>query len=316
MTGGGIGGARHALTAPADAPRLDLFVATALDVSRTQAATLIATGCVTVNGAAERASYRPASGDQVVVEIAPTTGRPVTAEDIPLVIAYEDEDVLVVDKPAGMVVHPAPGNWSGTLLNGLLALDPKAVSLPRAGIVHRLDKDTSGLMVIARTRAVMDALVHLIAEREVSRQYVALAHRPWVGPNAREVAEPIGRDPRNRLRMAVVNLEHQSGKTAKTRFELLQNAEKGCWLRCTLFTGRTHQIRVHAAHMGHPLVADDVYGGSAAAAMSRQALHADRLAFKHPVTGEAMALSAPLPADMKLALENWGLGYNGSKWDL
>ena len=299
--------------------RLDRALAELVpEFSRSYLQQLIETGAV-VQG--QRPLTKPAmkvkAGDQGVIELRPTPqSQAFKPESMALETVFVDEYLRVINKPAGLVVHPAPGNWSGTLLNGLLALDPKAVSLPRAGIVHRLDKDTSGLMMIARTRAVMDALVHLIAEREVSRQYVALAHRPWVGPNAREVAEPIGRDPRNRLRMAVVNLEHQSGKTAKTRFELLQNAEKGCWLRCTLFTGRTHQIRVHAAHMGHPLVADDVYGGSAAAAMSRQALHADRLAFKHPVTGEAMALSAPLPADMKLALENWGLGYNGSKWDL
>ena len=299
--------------------RLDRALAELVpEFSRSYLQQLIETGAV-VQG--QRPLTKPAmkvkAGDHGLIELRPTPqSQAFKPEVMELETVFVDEHLRVISKPAGLVVHPAPGNWSGTLLNGLLALDPKAVSLPRAGIVHRLDKDTSGLMVIARTRQVMDALVHLIAEREVSRQYVALAHRPWVGPNAREVTEPIGRDPRNRLRMAVVNLEHQSGKTAKTRFELLQNAEKGCWLRCTLFTGRTHQIRVHAAHMGHPLVADDVYGGSAAAAMSRQALHADRLAFKHPVTGEAMALSAPLPADMKLALENWGLGYNGSKWDL
>ena len=299
--------------------RLDRALAELVpEFSRSYLQQLIETGAV-VQG--QRPLTKPAmkvkAGDHGVIELRPTPqSQAFKPETMTLETVFVDEHLRVINKPAGLVVHPAPGNWRGTLLNGLLALDPKAVSLPRAGIVHRLDKDTSGLMVIARTRQVMDALVHLIAEREVSRQYVALAHRPWVGPNAREVTEPIGRDPRNRLRMAVVNLEHQSGKTAKTRFELLQNAEKGCWLRCTLFTGRTHQIRVHAAHMGHPLVADDVYGGSAAAAMSRQALHADRLAFKHPVTGEAMALSAPLPADMKLALENWGLGYNGSKWDL
>lgn len=299
--------------------RLDRALAELVpEFSRSYLQQLIETGAV-VQG--QRPLTKPAmkvkAGDHGLIELRPTPqSQAFKPEAMALETVFVDEYLRVIHKPAGLVVHPAPGNWSGTLLNGLLALDPKAVSLPRAGIVHRLDKDTSGLMVIARTRQVMDALVHLIAEREVSRQYVALAHRPWVGPNTREVTEPIGRDPRNRLRMAVVNLEYQSGKTAKTRFELLQNAEKGCCLRCILFTGRTHQIRVHAAHMGHPLVADDVYGGSAAAAMSRQALHADRLAFKHPVTGEAMAFSAPLPADMKLALENWGLGYNGGKWDL
>jgi 23S rRNA pseudouridine1911/1915/1917 synthase len=301
------------------ASRLDRALAELVpEFSRSYLQQLIESGAV-LQG--ERPLTKPAmkvkAGEHGVIELRPTPqSQAFKPEAMALETVFVDEHLRVINKPAGLVVHPAPGNWSGTLLNGLLALDPKALSLPRAGIVHRLDKDTSGLMLIARTRAAMDALVHLIAEREVSRQYVALAHRPWVGAKAKEVEEAIGRDPRNRLRMAVVNLEHQHGKTAKTRFELIQNAEKGCWLRCILFTGRTHQIRVHAAHMGHPLVADEVYGGSAAATMSRQALHAYRLAFKHPVTGEAMAFSAPLPADMKLALENWGLGYNETKWDL
>jgi 23S rRNA pseudouridine1911/1915/1917 synthase len=299
--------------------RLDRALAELVpEFSRSYLQQLIETGAVVQD---QRPLTKPAmkvkAGDHGLIELRPTPqSQAFKPEAMALETVFVDEHLRIINKPAGLVVHPAPGNWSGTLLNGLLALDLKAVSLPRAGIVHRLDKDTSGLMVVARTRQVMDALVHLIAEREVSRQYVALAHRPWVGSKAREVTEPIGRDPRNRLRMAVVNLEHQIGKTAKTRFDLLQNAEKGCFLRCTLFTGRTHQIRVHAAHIGHPLVADEVYGGSTAAAMTRQALHAERLAFTHPVTGEAMAFNALLPADLTLALENWGLGYNGSKRDL
>ncbi|MEQ1659034.1 MAG: RluA family pseudouridine synthase, partial [Hylemonella sp.] len=216
-------------------------------------------------------------------------------------------------KPAGLVVHPAPGNWRGTLLNGLLAHDAKAAQLPRAGIVHRLDKDTSGLMVVARTRTTMDALVKLIAAREVSRQYLALAQQPWSGPVRREVEAAIGRDPRNRLRMAVVDLLRQPGKPAKTTFELLYNAAQGCWLRCTLHTGRTHQIRVHAASIGHPLLADTLYGGAPAAGMSRQALHAWRLAFTHPVSGRELVFKAALPQDMREALADWGVGYNAQQ---
>jgi 23S rRNA pseudouridine1911/1915/1917 synthase len=216
----------------------------------------------------------------------------------------------VLNKPPGLVVHPAPGNWSGTLLNGLLARDAGAMVLPRAGIVHRLDKDTSGLMVVARTRAAMDALVQKIAAREVSRQYVALAHRSWGAGGPRHVAEPIGRDPRNRLRMAVVD----TGKPAATTFELLQDAEEGCWVRATLQTGRTHQIRVHMAHIGHPLVADELYGGAAAAGLARQALHAFRLGFEHPMTGAPLEFHAPLPADLRDALKAWGLKYNDSEW--
>jgi 23S rRNA pseudouridine1911/1915/1917 synthase len=225
-------------------------------------------------------------------------------------VVFEDEHLLVIDKPAGLVVHPAPGNWSGTLLNGLLARDSQAMLLPRAGIVHRLDKDTSGLMVVARTRATMDALVGKIAAREVSRQYVALAHRQWGGARVRHVDAPIGRDPRNRLRMAVVD----SGKPATTTFELLQEAEAGCWVRATLGTGRTHQIRVHMAHIGHPLVADELYGGAPAGGLARQALHAYRLAFDHPVSGRALEFHAPLPADLRQALGLWSLRYNDPEW--
>jgi 23S rRNA pseudouridine1911/1915/1917 synthase len=206
-----------------------------------------------------------------------------------------------------MVVHPAAGNWSGTLLNALLGRDARAALLPRAGIVHRLDKDTSGLLVVARSRPAMDALVAAIAARQVHREYLALAHRAWGGAEHREVDAAIGRDTRQRLRMAVVDLDRQPGKPAQTVFELLQNVEHGCLLRCLLRTGRTHQIRVHAAHIRHPLVGDALYGGMPAAGMVRQALHARRLAFAHPLTGQAMDFQAPLPADMVAALSEWGL---------
>jgi 23S rRNA pseudouridine1911/1915/1917 synthase len=205
------------------------------------------------------------------------------------------------------VVHPAPGNWSGTLLNGLLAMDDQAALLPRAGIVHRLDKDTSGLMLVARSRLGMDALVRMIAQRQVSREYLALAHKPWQGSSAREIDAPIGRDPRHRLRMAVVDLTRHAGKPAQTAVELLQQSAQGCLLRCSLRTGRTHQIRVHLALIGHPLLADELYGGAQAAGMSRQALHAYRLALQHPVTGKSLALRAPLPDDLRQALVQWGM---------
>ncbi len=233
-------------------------------------------------------------------------------EAMPIEVVYEDAHLRVINKPAGLVVHPAPGNWRGTLLNGLLALDPLAAEVPRAGIVHRLDKDTSGLMVVARTRQTMDALVHQIAAREVHRQYLALAHKAWTGPSSLKVEAPIGRDPANRLRMAVVDLSYQSGKTAATTFRLLDQNGLGCLVHCTLHTGRTHQIRVHMAHVGHPLVADAVYGGSQTAGMARQALHAWRLAFVHPITGQSIDLTSALPADMAQALSVWGLSYNAS----
>jgi 23S rRNA pseudouridine1911/1915/1917 synthase len=228
-----------------------------------------------------------------------------------LEIVHLDDHLIVINKPSGLVVHPAPGNWSGTLLNGLIAYDPRVVNLPRAGIVHRLDKDTSGLMVVARTRAVMDALVQSIAAREVGRQYLALAHGTWVGSGSRVVDAPIGRDPRNRLRMTVVDLDRNSGKVARTSIELLANCDRGCLVRCTLHTGRTHQIRVHMASIHHPLVADTLYGGEAAAGMQRQALHAYQLAFVHPVTQQSMLFRTGLPEDMSHAIERWGLRYNG-----
>jgi 23S rRNA pseudouridine1911/1915/1917 synthase len=296
--------------------RLDRALAAVIpEFSRSYLQQLIEAGAVTQNALPlTKPSQRVKAGDRGMIELRPTPqSQAFKPEAMDLAVVFEDEHLLVIDKPAGLVVHPAPGNWSGTLLNGLLGRNAKAASLPRAGIVHRLDKDTSGLMVVARTRGVMDALVRLIAQREVSRQYVALAHKPWTGPANRDVEAAIGRDPRNRLRMAVVDLSRHPGKPAKTRVELLANGAQGCWLRCTLHTGRTHQIRVHLASIGHPLVADELYGGVPAAGMQRQALHAYRLAFTHPVTGAELAFRAPLPQDFRSALEAWGLGYNASQ---
>lgn len=293
--------------------RLDrALVALVPEFSRSYLQQLLEAGAVTLNGApATKPSARVKAGDRGEIELRPTPqSQAFLPEPMALEIVHEDEHLLVINKPAGLVVHPAPGNWRGTLLNGLLARDAQARLLPRAGIVHRLDKDTSGLMVVARTRAAMDALVQRIAAREVSRQYVALAHRPWTGPPRRAVDAAIGRDTRNRLRMAVVDLERHSGKEARTDIELLGNAEQGCWVRCVLHTGRTHQIRVHMASIGHPLVADEVYGGMPAAGMHRQALHAWRLAFDHPATARQLVFTAALPTDMRQALDVWGLRYN------
>jgi 23S rRNA pseudouridine1911/1915/1917 synthase len=228
-------------------------------------------------------------------------------EAMALNLVFEDEHLRIINKPAGLVVHPAPGNWSGTLLNGLLALDDKAVMLPRAGIVHRLDKDTSGLMVVAKTRACMDALVALIAQREVHREYLAVGYRAWNGPRVREVQAAIGRDIRHRLRMAVVDLERVPGKTAHTTLASLDSSDAACLVHCTLHTGRTHQIRVHMAHIGHPLLGDALYAGPMQMGIERQALHAFRLSFAHPVTNKAMHFEAPLAADMQALLAELGL---------
>ncbi|MFT4191123.1 MAG: RluA family pseudouridine synthase [Comamonas sp.] len=300
--------------------RLDRALAEGLpEFSRSYLQQLVEAGLVkkkvkTGAGAgAAKSALKVRAGDEWVVELRPTPqSQAFRPEPMALDIVHCDDHLMVIHKPAGLVVHPAPGNWSGTLLNGLLAADAQAALLPRAGIVHRLDKDTSGLMVVARTRQTMDALVRLIAERQVSRQYLALAHRPWRGASPREVDAAIGRDPANRLRMAVVDLATTPGKTAFTTIEHLASGEAACWVRCTLRTGRTHQIRVHMASLGHPLVADTLYGGAPAAGLTRQALHAWRLAFIHPVTSEPLVFRAALPVDMAAAGRLLVLGYNAS----
>ncbi|WP_435504972.1 RluA family pseudouridine synthase [Variovorax sp. RHLX14] len=293
--------------------RLDRSLAVLVpELSRSYLQQLIEAGAVTLRGrVTTKVSATVRAGEAGTVELRPTPeSQAFKAEPMDLRVVHEDAHLRIIDKPAGLVVHPAPGHWSGTLLNGLLALDPQAARMPRAGIVHRLDRDTSGLMVVARTRATMDALVALIAARDVSRQYLAMAHRPWQGAAARQVDAPIGRDPRNRLRMAVVDLARHPGKTARTLIERLDGHADGVAVRCTLETGRTHQIRVHMASIGHPLVGDALYGGAPAAGLSRQALHAFRLAFVHPMTQEPMTFLSPPPPDMAAAFDTWGLVYN------
>jgi 23S rRNA pseudouridine1911/1915/1917 synthase len=287
------------------------------EFSRSYLQQLIELGAVRINGGVmSKASARVKLGDAGIIELRPTPqSQAFKPQAMALDVVYGDDHLLVINKPAGLVVHPAPGNWSGTLLNGLLALDPKAASLPRAGIVHRLDKDTSGLMVVARTRTVMDALVQRIAQRQVSRQYLAVSPKPWAGAASRVVDAPIGRDPRNRLRMAAVDLTRSPGKVAKTTVELMDTSALGSLVRCTLHTGRTHQIRVHMALLGYPLAADELYGGVCVAGLHRQALHAWRLAFSHPVTAHNMVFTCPLPDDMQSALSQLALSYNQARID-
>jgi 23S rRNA pseudouridine1911/1915/1917 synthase len=293
--------------------RLDrVFAQLVPEFSRSYLQQLIEQGDALLEGrVTTKVSAKVRLGHQIQITLRATPqSQAFVPEAMPIDVVYEDAHLRVINKPAGLVVHPAPGHWGGTLLNGLLALDPKACEVPRAGIVHRLDKDTSGLMVVARTRQAMDALVAQIAAREVHRQYVAIAHQAWSGAERRLVDAAIGRDPANRLRMAVVNLTHQSGKTASTTLDLLAQGERCCLVQCTLHTGRTHQIRVHMAHVGHPLVGDSVYGGAERGGLKRQALHAWRLAFVHPITGIEVDLRSPWPQDMSDALEPLGLRYN------
>lgn len=290
--------------AEARGQRLDVFLAGLVpDFSRSYLKTLVESGMVQIDQSVVlSASKKVLLGQRVAIVLKPTPqSQAFTPEPMNLNIVFEDEHLLVVNKPAGLVVHPAAGNWSGTLMNGLLAHHAGAVDLPRAGIVHRLDKDTSGLMVVGKTIASVTALSRAIAAREVHRQYLALVHGAVQATFT--VDAPIGRDPVTRVRMAVVS----SGKEARTDVECLLSAEIDpdrppiSGVRCTLHTGRTHQIRVHLSHRKHPLVADTLYGGEPALGMERQALHAERLSLIHPIRQESMEWRAALPEDMAQA---------------
>jgi 23S rRNA pseudouridine1911/1915/1917 synthase len=291
--------------------RLDLLVASRADLSRTQAATLIANGNVTVNGAKEKASYRPVAGDVIVIDEPPVTAREILGESIPLKIIFEDEYLLIVDKAAGMVVHPAPGNWTGTLVNALMGrgsdLSP-GTEPDRAGIVHRLDKETSGLLIVAKTERAHRLLSAAIAARRVTRRYAAMI---WghIEADSLTVEKPLARDPRDRKRMAIVN----NGRQARTDFVRLARFGPGDLLRAHLHTGRTHQIRVHLASVGHPIMGDDVYGGGGGRrivglAPKRHFLHAAWLQLNHPITGAPMDIRSPLPDDLKASLRIIGEG--------
>jgi 23S rRNA pseudouridine1911/1915/1917 synthase len=279
--------------------RLDkVLVAMAGEFSRSHLQGLVEQGHVRVGGVVARsASQRVQAGQRIEVELVGTEeSRAFKAEAMLLDIIHEDADLIVVNKPAGLVVHPAAGNWSGTLLNGLLAHHAGASLLPRAGIVHRLDKDTSGLMVVAKTLVAMTALVRAIGERSVHRRYMALCQGE-LAERAFSIEAPIGRDPQSRVRMAVV----AAGKPARTDVERVAVRDGFSAVHCTLHTGRTHQIRVHLASRGHPLVADALYGGVPALGMARQALHALRLGFEHPTSGQALQFECPPPPDMASA---------------
>ncbi len=280
--------------------RLDQALARLLpEESRSRLARLIDEGHVTVDGARVPGKRKVRSGEAVEVSLAPrqeeSAFRP---QAIALEIVHEDRDVLVVNKPAGLVVHPGSGNWEGTMLNALLHHAPALEHLARAGIVHRLDKDTSGLLVVAKNEPAQHSLVKQLAAHTVKRTYLALAR----GKVARggTIEGPIGRDPKHRTRMAVV----RDGKPAVTHYRVKKAFPAHTLLECRLETGRTHQIRVHLASIKHPIEGDRVYGGRAKSAFPRQALHAWKLEFDHPRSGKPVAFEAALPADFAALLES------------
>ncbi|RRD90300.1 23S rRNA pseudouridine(1911/1915/1917) synthase RluD [Conchiformibius steedae] len=285
--------------------RLDAALAKLLpDYSRSRISTWIKDGAVMLNQAPAAPKHKLIGGETITVTVPNDPAEQAFApEAMDLNIVYEDDAVLVLDKPAGLVVHPAAGNWSGTLLNGLLAHCPALANVPRAGIVHRLDKDTSGLMVVAKTLPAQNHLVKQLQARSVKRIYRAVAD--GIVPFDGKIETQIGRDPHNRTKMAVVKF---GGKDALTHVKVLERYRAHSYIECALETGRTHQIRVHMREAKHPLAGDPVYGNprhpaspavkEAVKGLARQALHAYRLRFIHPNTGEEVAFEAPLPADM------------------
>ena len=279
------------------------------EYSRSRLSAWVKSGDVLLDGATVRPREAVRGGQEVVLTATLEPQVSAGPEDIPLSVLYEDAEVLVIDKPAGLVVHPGAGNHTGTLVNALLFRDPSIAAVPRAGIVHRLDKDTSGVMVVARTLQAQAALVAQLSAREVHRQYLAVVVGALVSGGT--VAAPIDRHPRDRLRMAV----RDDGREATTHYRLQERFRAHTALECRLETGRTHQIRVHMAHLKHPIVGDPLYGGplklprgasdelaTALRGFKRQALHAQVLEFAHPATGEPVRCEAPLPDDLQALL--------------
>ncbi|MEL5848994.1 MAG: 23S rRNA pseudouridine(1911/1915/1917) synthase RluD [Candidatus Igneacidithiobacillus chanchocoensis] len=290
--------------------RLDLVLAELVaELSRSRIQELLGAEEILVDERPARPSQRVQGGESVHLRLPPREPEHWRAEPIPLHIVHEDEEILVIDKPAGMLTHPGAGHPDGTLANAVLAHCPDNKHLPRAGIVHRLDKDTSGLLVVAKTEHARQDLTEQLAERSMHREYLALVLGAMTGGG--RVEAPIGRHPQDRLRMTV----RDDGRPARTDYRLAERFPRHTLLRLRLATGRTHQIRVHMRHIGHPLVGDPVYGGRAVLpagldpeamtlwrGFQRQALHAWRLELEHPASGEACAWESPLPADMEALL--------------
>lgn len=277
--------------------RIDKFITNCIDsLTRSYIQKMIAQGNCFVNGKAAKASCRVKEGDEVAFSLPESVEPDIAAEDIPLDILYEDGDVLVVNKPKHMVVHPAPGHYSGTLVNAVLYHCKDSLSgingVMRPGIVHRIDKDTSGSLIICKNDAAHNSIAAQLKEHSVNRIYHAIVYGVLPEDDI-TVNAPLGRDPKDRLKMAVV----PGGKRAVTHIQVLQRFEKFTYIACKLETGRTHQIRVHMAYIGHPILGDDIYapGRKSPVKCEGQTLHAKVIGFVHPSTGEYMEFDAPLP---------------------
>jgi len=272
---------------------------------------LIESGHVRLDGAAAKPAAKVRRGQRVEITVPPREPVALTPQDIPLDVVHEDEALLVINKPAGLTVHPGAGRASGTLVNAIAARVPQVLTLGgglRPGIVHRLDKDTSGLLVVAKTEGALRSLQEQVSARTVRRSYLALVHG-IVPQGEGTVDAPIGRHPRHRTRMAVV----PRGRQAVTRYRVLERLPDATLVEANLVTGRTHQIRVHFAHLGHPIVGDPVYGGRKGdPGIGRQALHAFRLQFRHPVSGREMAFEAAPPPDFTDAVARARAGSAGA----
>ncbi len=283
-----------------DQPRLDRFLSlqqTGLSRSRLHA--LIAAGMAQLNGQPARPAQKVKAGDHITLTIPPARAAALTPQEMPLSVLYQDDALLVLDKPAGLSVHPGPGHPDGTLVNGLLAHCPDLPGIGgvlRPGIVHRLDKDTSGLMVVAKTEPAHRQLSAQLKARQVDKGYLALAVG-IIAPPQGVIDAPIARDPRHRQRMAVV----PGGRDARTRYQTRQQYDRHTLLELQLETGRTHQIRVHLSHLGHPLLGDATYG-KASPLLSRHFLHAHRLGFQHPNNGQPLQFQSQLPPELAAIL--------------
>ena len=291
-------------TADRDSPRLDRFLTLLpTGLSRSRLHSLIAQGLVSLNGAAARPSRKVRAGDRIILTVPPPRPMELAAQAIPLTVVYQDDQLIVIDKPAGLSAHPGPGHPDGTLVNALLAHCPDLRGIGgvnRPGLVHRLDKDTSGLMVVAKTEVAHQELSAQLKARRVEKGYLALAVG-LVEPPEGMIDAPIARDPRHRQRMAVV----VGGRESRTGYRTRQRLAGHTLLELVLETGRTHQIRVHLAYLGYPLFGDAVYG-KASPGLNRHFLHAHRLAFRHPLSGEWLELQSPLPTELAEVIEDLG----------